>query len=334
MFPAMSKPASPRLIGAFVVVGVLLALVIVGFVGSFRAFNARQTFVVYFDSSVNNLNVGAKVKWKGVPVGQVSDIRIRWNQSELSTAVPVFVEIDLDRLGMELDDPEVLRQEVANGLRARMDLDSIISGMLYIELNYIPNAGAPVFIEKDPLTPEIPVVASPLDAIGDLVFKIAENVSNIDFKRISDNLNTSLENLNRVIADLDAAGMSRSIKSAANSVTSLAGSPKVLELLENANKTVAEFRTLAEDMSAVGKPLPGQISELSAQARKTMESIQLAADQLRTTSAENSEVVTSLNGALRELTAAARAANDLAGFLERNPNALISGRAVPVEGRK
>lgn len=333
MFHVMSKQASPRLIGAFVVVGVLLALVIVGFVGSFRAFNARQTFVVYFDSSVNNLNVGAKVKWKGVPVGQVSDIRIRWNQSELSTAVPVFVEIDLDRLGMELDDPEILRQEIANGLRARMDMESIISGMLYIELNYVPNAGAPVLIEKEQLTPEIPAVASPLDAIGDLAFKIAENVSNIDFKRISDNLNASLENLNRVLADLDATGMSRSIKSAANSVTSLAGSPKVIELLDNANKTIADFRTLATDMSAVGKPLPGQINELSAQARKTMESIQLAADQLRLTSAENSEVVTSLNGALRELTAAARAANDLAGFLERNPNALISGRDVPQEDR-
>ena len=330
----MSKQASPRLIGAFVVMGVLLACVVVAFIGSFRSFSARQTFVIYFNSSVNNLNVGAKVKWKGVPVGQVSDIRIRWNQSELSTAVPVFVEIDLDRLGMELDDPQVLKREIANGLRARMDMESIISGLLYIELNYVPNAGAASLVEKDLVTPEIPAVASPLDAIGDLAFKIAENISNVDFKRISDNLNASLENLNRVLADLDAAGISRSVKSAANSVTSLAGSPKIIELLDNATKTMADFRTLANDMDAVGKPLPGQIDALSQQAQKTMASIQAAADQLRSSSADTSEVVTSLNDALREMRDAARTANDLAGFLERNPNALISGRERPKEGGK
>jgi paraquat-inducible protein B len=314
--------------------GVLLAFVIVAFVGSFRAFKARQTFVIYFNSSVNNLNVGAKVKWKGVPVGQVSDIRIRWNQNELSTAVPVFVQIDLDRLGMELDDPEVMKREVANGLRARMNMESIISGMLYIELNYVPNPGPPMLMEKNPVTPEIPAVPSPLDAIGDLAFKIAENISDIDFKRISDNLNTSLDNLNRILVDLDAAGMSRSIKSAANSVTSLAGSPKVIELLDNTSRTVADFRKLANSLDTMSKPLPGQISELSAQAKKTMESVQEAADQIRASSADNSEVVTSLNDALRELTAAARSANDLATFLERNPNALLSGREVPQQESK
>jgi paraquat-inducible protein B len=330
----MSKKASPRLIGAFVVIGIVLAFFVVAFVGSFKAFKARQTFVIYFNSSVNNLNVGAKVKWKGVPVGQVSDIRIRWNQSEMSTAVPVFVQIDLDRLGLELDDPEVLRHEIANGLRARMNMESIISGMLYIELNYVPNAGPPVMVEKDHVTPEIPTVASPLDAIGDLAFKIAENISEVDFKRISNNLNTSLENLNRVLVDFDAAGMSRSVKSAANSVTSLAGSPKVVELLDNANATISDFRKIAQDLDTVGKPLPGQVAALAEQARKTMESVQATADQLRATSADNSELVTSLNDALRQLNAAARSANDLAGFLERNPNALISGRESPKELQK
>ena len=322
----MSKQANPRLIGAFVVASVVLIVVIVALIGSFRAFKSHQTFVIYFPNSVNNLNVGAKVKWKGVPVGQVSDIRIHWNQDVLSAEVPVFVDIDLDRLGTELDDPKVLHREVADGLRARLQLESIISGMLYVELNYVPDAAAPTYVEKTPDLPEIPTAPSPLDAIGDLAYKIAYNISNVDFKRISDNLNLSLEHLNKVMDDIDAAGMSRSVKSAANSITSLAGSPKVVELLENASQTLASIHALSDQLNSTSKPLPGQIQMLSEQATKTLKSVQEASDQIKASSADNSETITQLNETLRQLTEAARSARELADFLERNPNAFISGR--------
>ncbi|HNX04150.1 MAG TPA: MlaD family protein, partial [Opitutales bacterium] len=177
----MKKQASPRLIGAFVVLAFLVLAVLVGLVGSFKAFQSRQTFVVYFKGSVNNLNVGAKVKWKGVPVGQVSDIRIRWNQDVLSTDIPVFIQLDLDRLGLRIDETDVMKREVASGLRARTQMESLISGMLYIDLDYIADAAPARFVEKEPLYPEIPAAPSPFDEIGDLAFRIADNIANIDF---------------------------------------------------------------------------------------------------------------------------------------------------------
>ena len=325
----MSKQANPRLVGAFVVVGVLLAVVVVTLIGSFRAFKARQTFVIFFESSVNNLNVGAKVKWKGVPVGQVSDIRIRWNQDILSTEVPVFVQIDLTRLGMELDDQKVLRQEIANGMRAQMQWESLISGMLFIELNYVPNAPEPIFYEKEPTYPEIPAVASPFDAIGDMAFEIADNLRQIDFKRISDNLNTSLERVNRTLDELDAPGLSRSLKSAANSVTSLAGSPEIIQMLKDASAAMKNIQSLSARLESMAAPMPGQIDELSRQIGQTLASIQTTSDSLQKSFSDNSETMNSLNDALRELTAAARAAKELTGFLERNPGALLGGRHTP-----
>ncbi|MFA5258347.1 MAG: MlaD family protein, partial [Opitutales bacterium] len=236
---------------------------------------------MFFESSVNNLNVGAKVKWKGVPVGQVSDIRIRWNQDVLSTEVPVFVQIDLTRLGMELDDPKVLRQEIANGMRAQMQWESLISGMLFIELNYVPNAGPPKTYEKEPLYPEIPAVSSPFDAIGDMAFEIADNLRQIDFKRISDNLNSSLERVNRTLDELDTPGLSRSLKSAANSVTSLAGSPEAMRMIEDASATMKSLQSVAARLDGMAEPMPGQLKELSDQVTATLASIQATSDRLR-----------------------------------------------------
>jgi len=324
----VKKQASPRLIGAFVVLALLVLAVLVGLVGSFKAFKSRQTFVVYFKGSVNNLNVGAKVKWKGVPVGQVSDIRIRWNQDVLSTDIPVFVQLDLDRLGMRLDEENVMKREVESGLRARTQMESLISGMLYIDLDYLPDAAPPRYLERERIYPEIPAAPSPFDEIGDLAFKIADNIANVDFKRISENLNTSLEKVNRVLDDVDAAGMSRSVKSAANSVTSLAGSPKVAALLDDAARTMTALRTLAETLNQAGGPLPEQIASLSAQAGATMKAIQSAADTLRESAAADSDTLRSLNDALEGLSSAARSVRDLADFLERNPGAILGGRAV------
>ncbi len=330
----MKKQASPRLIGAFVVLAFLVLAVLVGLVGSFKAFKSRQTFVVYFKGSVNNLNVGAKVKWKGVPVGQVSDIRIRWNQDVLSTDIPVFVQLDLDRLGMRLDEENVMKREVESGLRARTQMESLISGMLYIDLDYLPDTAPPRYLERERIYPEIPAAPSPFDEIGDLAFKIADNIANVDFKRISDNLNASLEKVNKALDDLDAAGMSRSVKSAANSVTSLAGSPKVTALLDDAARTMTALRTLAETLNRVGGPLPEQIAALSAQAGATMKAIQSAADTLRDSAATDSDTLRSLNDALEELSSAARSVRDLADFLERNPGAILGGRAGNGEPEK
>jgi len=330
----MSRQANPRLIGAFLVVAGVLLIVIFALIGSLKSFNSRKTFVVYFKGSVNNLNVGAKVKWKGVPVGQVSDVRIRWNQDVFSTEIPVFVEIDMDRLGMELDDPAELKKEIAAGLRARLEMESLISGMLYIQLNYVKNPDKPTFHEKDPVYPELPAAPSPFDELGDLAFKIAYNVGSIDFKRISDNINLSLEKLNRVLDDLDTAGISRSVKSAANSVTSLAGSPKINELLDNASLTMTSIRNLSASLEEMSKPLPGDVAELSSRAQKTLDSIDATAVQIRAAVSEDSETIVKLNEALSEMSAAARSAKELADFLERNPNALITGKDTRPEKKK
>ena len=72
----MSKKISPALIGAFVLGALVLLIVAVIAFGSGQLFRKTQEFVLYFDGSVNGLHVGAPVKFKGVEVGSVKDIRL------------------------------------------------------------------------------------------------------------------------------------------------------------------------------------------------------------------------------------------------------------------
>lgn len=113
----MSQKASPTLIGVFIIAAIALAVVTVILFGSGRLFSKTEDFILYFEDSVNGLEVGAPVKFKGVRVGQVKRIAIRFDQDDDSPHVPVLIEIDIGRLhkplGVDLDlaDPEVFRQQ-------------------------------------------------------------------------------------------------------------------------------------------------------------------------------------------------------------------------------
>ena len=97
----MSTRASPAVIGAFALGAIALAVGLVIFVTSLKLFSQEETFVLYFNESVNGLSIGSPVKLRGVPIGRVSDVRINWNQVD-DSVVPVLVSIDLTRLSSRL----------------------------------------------------------------------------------------------------------------------------------------------------------------------------------------------------------------------------------------
>jgi paraquat-inducible protein B len=76
----MNKKMSPAMIGAFVLGAVALIVIAILVFGSGRLFRQTRNFVLYFDTSVNGLRVGAPVKLKGVEIGSVKDIRIQVGQ--------------------------------------------------------------------------------------------------------------------------------------------------------------------------------------------------------------------------------------------------------------
>src|SRR5438132_13948244 len=94
----MGRKANPAVIGAFVIGGVALAVVAVTVWGSGKLFRRQYPSVCYFPGSVNGLAVGAPVKFRGVQIGEVTDIRLLYAQTRGAPRIPVFLTIDNERM--------------------------------------------------------------------------------------------------------------------------------------------------------------------------------------------------------------------------------------------
>jgi paraquat-inducible protein B len=102
-----------------------LAVVAITVFGSGRLFRDTYPFVCYFQGGVHGLNPGAAVKFKGVEVGAVERILLRFEQTAGDVSIPVIVELDaekMERAGLEPESvPETIRAAIEQGLRARLE---------------------------------------------------------------------------------------------------------------------------------------------------------------------------------------------------------------------
>src|SRR5262252_6060120 len=135
----MSKKANPTLIGVFLFAGLVLAVAGLLLFTSSRLFTNTRKFIVYFDNTLNGLNEGAPVKYRGVTIGSVTRVMIRYNQATNDPAMPVIFEVEEDLVKKRLEgytvfrDIENLGEEIRKGLRASLQTESFVTGVLFIE---------------------------------------------------------------------------------------------------------------------------------------------------------------------------------------------------------
>ena len=149
----MSQKANPTLIGAFVCGAILIAIGAIVYFGSANLFTKKQLFVTYFDQSVSGLAVGSNVKYKGVTIGKVTKVQLKFPGANEPPVVRVQYEIDADNLlnkyGLSINifDRNVHNKAVENGFRAKLDFESLTSvtvkaafGFETPEHNFVPHA--------------------------------------------------------------------------------------------------------------------------------------------------------------------------------------------------
>jgi len=169
------RRASPAAVGAFVVGAVVLAVIAVAVFGSGRLFRQTYPYVIYFTGDVNGLKIGAPVKFKGVEIGAVTDIRLNVSamttlDSQEEARIPVIIELDAGRMTekgvkVRFDDPKRLQTLIDLGLRAQLSMESFVTGLLYVKLDLHP--GSPVRLVADPTVKyqEIPSLPTPLEEV-------------------------------------------------------------------------------------------------------------------------------------------------------------------------
>ena len=325
----MSLRASPTAIGLFLIGGLVLLVVGVATLASTTWFENRSTFVSLFEESVNGLDRGAPVKFQGVPVGVVTEILIRIDERDKTFQVPVEYEIDLTRLTTQtgayvhLDQETVLRQQVADGLRAQLQMESMVTGQLYIELTYRPDA--PAWPEtRSTALPEIPTTPSLLAALGTGAGSLMADVLQVLFQ------------VNQMLDEVDMPGINAAVVASAQAVERLVESPEIRAAVEQVpgmtaqvTETMMEMQRLSERAGAAIDPLQLQLEGTSTELVTTLQALRRTLDEMDGLLSTDSDLGYGLQEALTSLRDAADALNLLATSLEQNPDMLLRGRKPP-----
>ncbi len=337
----MSKRVNPTAIGLFIIGAIALALYGVATLAS-NVFQEREQFMSSFSESVNGLDIGAVVKCQGVPIGQVTDLELRIDLEEETFQVPVFYEIDLERLvsvlgpGVDWGDPEVLQRHIEQGLRAQLQMESFVTGKLYIELSYLaqPPALPAGWTTDDRL--EIPTVLSPLAELGAEATGLVAGLKAFDVSTINQNLVTLLVKANQKLAELDVAAINASFVRTAGAVEDLATSPDLREGLASLPALTQRLTASLEQAERLLQRIDANVEPLAAQLQTTGEDLSLALATLRGAIEESQQMMSTDTGigyqmqeAMTSMSQAAEALQALADAIERNPTMLVRGKNPP-----
>jgi paraquat-inducible protein B len=325
----MSTKANPTLIGVFVLGAILIAIGAVLFFGSADLFAKKQTYVSYFTQSVSGLQTGSNVKFKGVNIGKVTRVLLGIGGKDQPVYAKVFYEVDQNVIvrdfgpgnpNFNLFDVEGTKQRVEQGLRARLDFESLISGQLFVSIDFIKEA-APFTYHDNPSDNalEIPVQPSDIEAIVTNLTKAISNLGNVDFLAISKDLQALIVSAKNGVDSLDLAGIG-------DSVNKLVNGPELKGALTSVKTAFDQLDVTLKKLQDELEPISANLNPTLEEAKKTMAQLEEATRNLDKMLSSNSSFRYQLDSTLSQIGSAADALQRLSEFLERNPNSILFGR--------
>lgn len=253
----MIKKSTKFFVGLFVASGTILALIAIIWLGMSNIFNKGQRFAVYFDESVQGLNVDAPVKYRGVSVGRVESIS-------------VAADSHLIQVVLELEPHFVMKEQVLAQLRVVG-----ITGNMFIELDR-QESGTTLQPPVLNFPTEFPVIASRPSEIKELfhdIDLIVEKITQIDIVGLTDKMEQTITHLDQAIQGADTAGISKHLKSSLDRIDSTVEQSKLPEMVAQMEAILRKFDTTLDAVD---------LANLSQEAKETLKSLQTETTALMT----------------------------------------------------
>jgi paraquat-inducible protein B len=170
-----------------------------------RRYSKSVAYLLYFDDSVRGLSVGAPVEFRGITVGEVTDVTLEFDPSMERFRIPVTIEIQPERFTTIADEQarrEAFEKLVAAGMRAQLKSGNLLTGQLVVAFDMFKNAKPAQIVWSGPI-PVIPTVPTPLEEITANLAHLVDRLSRFPVDQIGKELNASLKDLRGTLAQAE-----------------------------------------------------------------------------------------------------------------------------------
>jgi len=230
---------------------------------------APVTTVFYFNQSLRGLSPGAPVDFRGIVLGEVRSVGVEFDPVKKDFRMPVTVDMYPSRLGRRFQEtvtdekdrnagPLVLERMVSHGLRGQLRTGNLLTGQLYIALDFFPNA-AQAKLDMNAYPIEVPTVPNALDELQAQIASIARKLDKVPFDQIGINLRDSLKSADNLFKKVDGQVV-----------------PELQQTLGEARKTFGEAQQLLQQDSPVQSDLRTALQQLT----QTLQSLSELSDYL------------------------------------------------------
>jgi paraquat-inducible protein B len=354
----MGRRANPTLIGAFIVGAVALIVISLLVFSRGRFFTETRQYVLYFDGSVKGLNVGAPVDFQGVRIGSVIRIAVQYLAREQGFRTPVYIETEpntIKQAGLDLTGEkrkEFIQAMIERGLRAQLGSQSLVTGQLFVQLGFYPDT--PIrLVGGDPDVPEMPTIPTTFQQAQAAAQDLLEKIKDLPLDQLFAQFMEIVQGANRLVNSPELLALVSTLNDTMTDVRRLVQHDgQVGMVLSETQRAAAAARILLADLQHLVRRVDGQIVPLADGAKQTLEAARAVlkdGQQLvrnadgRVTRMTDSFTDTAkaaqatmvmaqrriddnLVSTLQEMTATVRSIRVLVDYLERNPNALLTGK--------
>lgn len=338
----MSIKANSTRIGAFVVVSFLLLVVGIVILGGGDLFRNKNIAIVYFEGSLQGLNVGAPVAYRGITIGQIKEILLDVDAATYQISVPVLITLTPDKVikiaGKDNKDKihdinTFLQAMCDRGLRATLKSQSLLTGKLYIDLAIHEDTEA-IYHDKDGEYLEIPTVPSEMQ-------QMTRAMQSLDFIELAAKFSRTMDSLEKMSTTLEQALNSDTSKqklalffSSLDRFHSILSKVDegLLPLMNKLDTTFDKTARLSDNTNQMIGRIDGKIDPffvtMTGAARDmgvAMQATELFMSELKQSTGIESPLYYQLTDSISEMGKAARSIRAFTQSLDRNPQGLIFG---------
>jgi paraquat-inducible protein B len=292
------------MVGVFVVGVVVLVVAVILLFGSGDTFAEKDYFTVYFPGSVNGLNVGAPVKFRGVTMGAVTGIRAFHDDK-----AEFYVRVDFELLKDQVENPtgfmanapdeEWFQFLLDRGMSAQLNSQSMLTGQLYVMIDFFPDQHGEL-LDLETEFPQIPSVPTASEIMMADIREALKSIAAFPVEELAAQVDDLLIRMNEILDSTEFGS------------------------------TLSGIDSLIASTNALVREVEKQLGPTSQTVRETAESAAgtLGDAEKLLTRMDNfvSANETEMDAAIKDLSAAARSLRALADYLERNPEAVVFGK--------